>query len=110
MIELEKKSNEVDVDLLPSTSGKLKHELRNLSKSLFDDMPLDNARFGTKVDVFAKANPDFMDAIEKHHGYISVSGMNAGIPINLIKTYLQERGLNPSNFGWDGLTNDYWVQ
>ena len=30
------------------------------------------------------------------------------IPINKVKAYLQERGMDPEHFGWEGLQDEYW--
>jgi len=54
-----------------------------------------------------KEYPSFNEVIEKR-GYTDIAGMSAGIPINLVKTYLQERGLVPSNFDWTALPKGYW--
>lgn len=104
------KSNEVDVDLIPSLYGKIKVALRDQKEALFADLPIGKARFSSGADSFLKDYPEFLEAFNKHGGYVDVSGMNAGIPINKIKAYLQERGLNPANFGWEGLTGKYWVK
>jgi len=39
-----------------------------------------------------------------------MGGMSAGIPINDVKTYLQERGIDPTVFEFSGVANDYWVK
>ena len=50
-----------------------------------------------------------MPIMKKHGKYVDITGMNAGIPINKVKTYFQERGIDPSNFSWGkGIKKNYW--
>jgi len=48
--------------------------------------------------------------VNQVNGYASIAGMNAGIPINKVKMFLQERGLDPEHFGWDGLDGSYFAK
>ena len=45
---------------------------------------------------------------EIYYVHQRVAGMNMAVPINAIKMYLQERGIDPKEFGWEGLTKKYW--
>ncbi|MFH1838798.1 MAG: serine protease, partial [Patescibacteria group bacterium] len=67
---------------------------------------------GFKSEKFSKTLDDFDDGltleIMQHTGYYDISGMNAGIPINGIKRFLQERGLDPEHFGFEGAKKEYW--
>jgi len=67
---------------------------------------------GFKSEKFSKTLNDFDDGLTReimqHAGYYDIAGMNAGIPINGIKRFLQERGLDPEHFGFDGAKKEYW--
>ena len=39
---------------------------------------------------------------------IKVAGLNGAVPINGIKRYMQERGLDPMHFGFEGVKPKYW--
>ena len=65
--------------------------------------------YNRKYDDFIKEYPEFADAL-KQHGYHEIEGMNGGIPINRVKAFLQERGLDPDHFGWDGVDRRHWEQ
>ena len=56
-----------------------------------------------------KEHPDFQEAYEKQcGGKVDMAGMNGCIPINYVKRFLQERGLDPAHFQWEGLKANYW--
>jgi len=45
---------------------------------------------------------------DDHNIYAPVAGLNGAIPINGIKRYLQERGLDPMHFKFEGAKPYYW--
>ncbi len=63
------------------------------------------AKYTVRLD-----NNDDMDlkGYLSSRGYIRIAGMNGAVPINLIKNYLQERGLDPDNFGWEKVNESHW--
>ena len=60
-------------------------------------------------DGFLKQNPDLAKLME-HRGMMPIPGLQIGVPINYIKRFLQERGLDPAHFKWEGLKQEYWGQ
>ena len=50
----------------------------------------------------------FKLAMEDCGLWVEVTGMSAAIPINKVKAYLQERGINPDDFGWESVEKEYW--
>jgi len=71
-------------------------------EDLFGDYPHTDARYTELVE-----SSEFGE-IYKQSGYSRVSGMNIGIPINRIKQFLQERGIDPSKLGWEPVSENYW--
>ena len=61
------------------------------------------------TDIKAK-DTEFAEILVEHSGRFDVAGMNGAIPINLIKRFLQERGLDPEHFGFEGASRDYWTK
>jgi len=83
-----------------------------LREELFKDYSFEKAMKGNRQspDVFYKENETFKPLMSAHGKFIWITGMSAGIPINKVKTYLQERGLDPDNFKWEGIDKKYWWQ
>jgi hypothetical protein len=71
--------------------------------TLFADYPVTDARFTNLID------GDFK-AVYQSSGWQRVAGMNIGIPINLIKAFLQERGLDPYKLGFEPVGDDHWAK
>jgi S1-C subfamily serine protease len=65
------------------------------------------AKFSLGYEDFTKDNPSFIEVMQKGRGQ-EIAGLNAGIKINSIKRFLQERGLDPKEFGWEKASNSYW--
>jgi len=82
--------------------GPLRSILKNYRSELFGGIGISSADEMVKDDVFSK--------LLQEHGRTDVAGMNAGVPINKVKQYLQERGLNPNDFGWAALKPTYWIK
>ena len=87
----------------------LKRAIAQIKDEIVRQHPLRNARFGVTMESFLKDNESFKEALKKS-GYREMAGMNAAIPINRVKAYLQERGLAPTNFSWEGLKSKYWTR
>ena len=105
-------SDEKGIDSYPqipaSPDTSLKSVLREYKSEFFKDYPFKEAQFKFDVDSFVKQEPLFKEAMQASGMWVDIAGMNAGIPINKVKQYLQERGLDPANFGWDKLPDNYW--
>jgi hypothetical protein len=78
--------------------------------SFIDKEGYKTAKYNTTLDEFVKENQSFKDLIEKSNCSMEIPGLNGGIPINLVKQYLEEMGLNPEEFGWSGLSKDYYLK
>uniref|UniRef100_A0A6H1ZWZ8 Putative trypsin-like peptidase domain containing protein n=1 Tax=viral metagenome TaxID=1070528 RepID=A0A6H1ZWZ8_9ZZZZ len=76
----------------------------------FSDYSFKNARFNMQLNDFVQEEPAFKDVWTTRGGWVELSGLNAGVPINKIKAYLEERGLVPTDFGWEGLLDSYWLK
>ena len=81
-----------------------------LGKEIFKDYSFEDSRKNRQhSDDFYKENETFMPIMKKHGKWVDMAGMNAGIPINKVKTYFQERGVDPDNFSWGGrVSKKYW--
>jgi len=105
-------SDEKNIDSCPlipvASDTPLKSVLREYKSEFFKDYPFKEAKFKFNVDSFAKEEPLFKEAMEHCGLWVDVAGMNAGVPINKVKQYLQERGIDPANFGWEKLSDGYW--
>lgn len=89
-------------------SGDLKDVNKEISERLFRDYPYKEAKFIFSAKDFDKEESTFEDAMKACGHMVEIAGMNAGVPINYVKQFLQERGLNPDDFGWQGIANEYW--
>ena len=69
----------------------------------FSNYPLKEARFTESLD-----RDGFGEIYEQNSGYSRVGGMNIGIPINLVKAYLQERGLDPDHLNFEPVDDSHW--
>lgn len=88
-------------------SGFIKDITPEQRKAIFRNHPYREASFiepGKVKDESVKL------AMDSSYYYVGqrVAGMNMAVPINAIKTYLQERGIDPKEFGWEGLSKGYW--
>ena len=80
---------------------------------LFKRYPYRDAKFDKKYNDIQRKNPDdsFVKMMEsKYYAFVRMDGMSAGVPINDVKTYLQERGIDPGIFGFEGVKQNYWVK
>lgn len=68
------------------------------------------AKFSRNLTDIRSNEPEFAEKITMHSGRFDVSGMNGAIPINPIKRFLQERGLDPEHFGFAGAGKEYWTK
>jgi len=100
---------ETSIDFqLPKSEEKIVQTDKKILAELLDKLDLDSVRISQTFDEFTKDNEKLKDEFVMHCGWVPVAGMNAAIPINKIKTFLQERGLDPEHFGWDGVSEAYW--
>lgn len=96
------------------TSAVEKQQIRlsaeKLREELFREYSFEDAMRENKQasDEFYEENETFKPTMEHHGKYVDIGGMSAGIPINKVKAYLQERGLDPDNFGWQELGDKHW--
>uniref|UniRef100_A0A6M3LBQ2 Putative trypsin-like peptidase domain containing protein n=1 Tax=viral metagenome TaxID=1070528 RepID=A0A6M3LBQ2_9ZZZZ len=88
----------------------IKDFIKDNQGKLFEKDGYRKARFSKSLSGIQKTENEFAENIETHMGYIKVAGMNGAIPINPIKRFLQERGLDPEHFGFDGAGKDYWTR
>ena len=97
----------LDYDKLPDNVAGIN---KNHFKYLFDSGK-PNTGYSQTFDGFLDSYPDFKEVYDKQYGgHMAVAGMNGCIPINYVKTFLQERGLDPAHFKWDGLKDNYWEE
>lgn len=93
-----------------SRGGLIKDVVKTNMTSFIDKEGYKTAKYNTTLDEFVKENQSFRDLLEKSGCSMEISGLNGGIPINLVKQYLEEMGLNPEEFGWNGLSKDYYLK
>jgi len=95
----------LDYDNLPSDIAAItKKHFKYLFKS---NRP--ETGYNQSFEDFLKENKGFKKEYEKMYGgWEATNGMNGCIPINYVKRFLQERGLDPSHFKWDKLKDKYW--
>ena len=97
----------LDYDKLPDNVAGIN---KNHFKYLFDSAK-PNTGYSQTFDGFLDSYPDFKEVYDKQYGgHMAVAGMNGCIPINYVKTFLQERGLDPAHFKWAGLKDSYWEE
>ena len=73
-------------------------------KKVFDDFSYRKAIYKILYKDFLKKFPSFKES----EPMVAISGMNGAVPISKIKRFLQERGLDPNHFGWEGAIGSYW--
>lgn len=93
-----------------SSGSMIKDTARTYFNDLFKNYTYRDAKYRYTLNDINNSYPGFTDAWSKRGGYCDVAGMNGGVPINRIKTYLEERGLAPARFSWKGLDKNYWVR
>lgn len=86
----------------------IKTNVKDFFKLLFKDYPYRDAKFQFTAEQIAEETESFKSAMQESGKWIDVSGMTVGVPINKVKAYLQERGLDPEHFGWEGPDKGYW--
>ena len=97
--------NGIDWTKLPDTLMALNE---TYAKVLFKSS-LPSTAYSENFDIFLDKNLSLKQVWEKQYGnYMAMAGMNGCIPINYVKRFLQERGLDPEHFGWEGLKAKYW--
>jgi hypothetical protein len=94
----------IDVNLFTNKSVRIFSLKKDDWKDVISE-PNRDLKFVLTLDEFVEENPSF---VLTRSGYQELSGMNAGIKINDVKRYLQERGLDPEEFGWEKADRDYW--
>ena len=80
---------------------------------LFKKYPYRDAVFNKKYNDIQRKDPDdsLVKMMEsKYFAFVRMDGMSAGVPINDVKSYLQERGIDPDIFGFEGVKQNYWVK
>lgn len=93
----------VNKQRISATAEKLRDQL--FKEYTFKDAIMNNKQ---STEKFYEENDTFEPTMRHHGKYVDIAGMSAGIPINKVKTYLQERGLDPKIFGWDGASDKHW--
>jgi len=94
-------------------SGLIMNISQEKKDRLFKKYPYRDARFDKKYNDIQRKNPEdsFVKMMEdKYYAFVRMDGMSAGIPINGVKIYLQERGIDPGIFGFEGVGQNYWVK
>ena len=76
-------------------------------KKMFANYSYKDAKFSMNMDKFKEKEPG-IEITELCGGRVDISGMNGAIPIDKVKQYLQERGIDPDQFGWKELSDEYW--
>lgn len=111
-IPANKSGYEIDPNEIWSIDGsrKLKNSLKGKRDILFKNFSFKDADYKYSRDQYLKKDPEFEKAIEQHNGRVDMPGMNMGIPINSIKRFLNERGIDPNKFGWERLKGQYWAK
>ncbi len=105
----DKKDINVDsISLSVSPNSLLKNILRKHGSKFFEHYPFKEAKFRFRMDSFIKKEPIFGTAMKDLGLWVNIAGMNAGVPINKVKQYLQERGISPEDFNWEELPKKYW--
>jgi len=87
-------------------SGFIKNITADQKKTLFQHYSYRDAAYKPISQADDKPLKAAID--EVYYVYQRVAGMNMAVPINAIKMYLQERGIDPKGFGWEGLSREYW--
>lgn len=82
--------------------------VKDKGEELFRNFPAKDAKYVFSEEEFSEKHPDMIEAMSKSRGHVAISGMNIGIPINKIKQFLQERGLDPDHFEWEGVGKKHW--
>jgi S1-C subfamily serine protease len=90
----------------PKAYGFIKDTAKDLVDILFKKEGYRDADFAVPMAVFEKDHPGLVKQL--HGGMATVPGVHGGIPINKIKLFLQESGLDPNHFEWDGAKGRYW--
>lgn len=88
----------------PSPSEVIKDSAKNYKNVFFEEDEFKNIQFLTMKD------DDPIGELAGCGSYVELSGVHAGVPINKIKAFLQERGIDPADFGWDGVDESHWEQ
>ena len=97
----------IDGENLNFPNGLLKDVLRDHGKELFASYDYKDAKFCLKIDDMEKAGlPERACRGVK----VDIAGMNGAVPINKIKAFLQERGIDPSVFDFSSLGGEHWTQ
>ncbi len=65
----------------------------------FEQHPVEKAEYSMAYEHFLLDYPTFKIVTEEM-AYVAMAGMTAAIPINHIKRFLQERGIDPRQFNW----------
>jgi hypothetical protein len=101
---------DIDIDIESFNNDKrlIRLSAKDMRKFLFQNYSYRDAKFAFNISWKRDIDEEFLKALQEHGAYVDVSGMNAGIPINTVKRFLQERGIDPENFGWKGVSKEYW--
>ena len=94
-------------------SGLIMNITQEKKDRLFKRYPYRDARFDKKYNDIQRKTPEdtFVKMMEdKYYVMVRMDGMSAGVPINDVKAYLQERGIDPEVFDFEGVNQNYWVK
>jgi hypothetical protein len=79
-------------------------------KDDFFQVDINSGLLNVNVKGLLRENKDLDVYFEGLYAMSRVDGMNAAVPINGIKIFLQERGIDPTHFGWDPIDPNYWTK
>ena len=106
------RSEGIDMEAEDST-GLIINISQEKKDRLFKKYPYRDAVFDRKYNDIQRKTPDdsFVLMMEnKYYAMVRMDGMSAGVPINDVKAYLQERGIDPEVFDFEGVLQNYWVK
>jgi hypothetical protein len=79
--------------------------------TLIDRSSIKDVSYSISFNEFEKDNSKFLKNLENKYGInVPMAGLNGGIPINFIKMYLEERGINNKDYCWECLSSEHWVK
>ena len=94
-----------DIVINSGWSGLIKNITKEQTEKLFKDYSFRDAKFEAKSIIELKNDDEALaEVLTTKFQYVMVpmGGMNAAIPIDVVKQYLQERGLSPDHFEFEG--------
>ena len=98
------------VEDFPAT-GLIKHITPEIKEKIFSGYSYRDAIFNQSIENVEENHPDIFKMLKsQYYVMVQMAGMHAGVPINNVKAYLQERGIDPQAFEFEGLKEEYWTK